>query len=136
MSETYIPTAGPLPGNSWALGMKTLEKLYVRSNSLTGQLPLEWFSTPNVFPNLLAIDVRWNELHGSVPKLSNGSTFLPTINRSPKLYISPMDKGYGLCGESPNPGPILFEFPGQDWTNSNEGLVTALPSCKPGKAPH
>jgi hypothetical protein len=116
--------------------MQTLSKLYVRNNRLTGQLPGDWFSTPGVFPNLLAIDVRWNEIYGPVPKLSNGSNFLATISRSPKLYVSPMDKGFGLCGESPNPGPILFEFKGDDWNSGDEGLVTSLPSCKPGKAPH
>jgi hypothetical protein len=115
--------------------MQSLSKLFIRNNALTGQLPPEWFSTPNVFPNLLAIDLRWNNFYGTVPKLSNGSNFLQTVSRAPKLYVSPMDNGYGLCGEAPYPGPLLFEFQGHDWGSSDEGRLITLPSCPPGKAP-
>jgi hypothetical protein len=130
-----ISCTGSLPGKPWALGMVSMQKVFVANNSLTGQLPSGWFSTPNVFPTLLAIDLRWNKLHGPVPKLSNGSTFLPTTLRSPKLYVLPMENGYGLCGPSPNPGPMLFEFGGTDWSSA-DGLVGTLPPCTPGTAPH
>jgi hypothetical protein len=99
-----IGCAGSLPGNSWALGMEALLRCALANNSLTGQLPAEWFSTAKSFPNISDMDLRWNKLHGSAPKLAVPGS---KDKFTPQLYIAPMDEGFGLCGEVPNPGPAL-----------------------------
>jgi hypothetical protein len=118
--------------------MRSLEKLYFQENYLTGKLPAEWFSAPNAFPNLLDVDVRWNNLHGPVFTLNNGSSFPPVVNRSIHIYVSPMGEGFGLCKDSPSPDTVLFESQSHDsgLNRSNDGLVTILPSCSSGKAHH
>jgi hypothetical protein len=129
---------GPLPGTSWASGLQHLEKLYVQNNSLTGQLPSEWFNF-RMFPSLLHADLRWNRLQGPVPILNNGKKV------GPALYIAPMDEGFSLCVEGPTPRQVLryANFTdvdsSQDFLNSSQGghgntSVAVLPSCQPGMA--
>jgi hypothetical protein len=113
--------------------MSDLIKLDLRNNSLTGQLPAEWFYMQNIFESIDAVDLRWNKLNGSVPDLDPESTFFATPSWNPKLYISPMKKGYGLCGKIPAEGPLLLESLSQEW-NTDGRQVTALSPCTQGKA--
>jgi hypothetical protein len=122
---------GSLPGKSWALGMQSLEGLLVNENALTGQLPAEWFSTVDALPKLLGIDLRWNKLNGPVPRFNIGRILRP------RLYIVPMDEPFGLCGESPIPGPILMEHDLPyiwEFRGRPSGFEIALPSCPSSKA--
>jgi hypothetical protein len=119
---------GSLPGSSWAVGMQSLVELNVQNNSLTGQLPEVWFNTPKTFPNMMGINMRSNKLQGPVPVMDKYSPFAHI-----RLYVVPMDDGYGLCREYPRLHgrqtlmSINFEH---DWNASD---VAALPSCMPGK---
>jgi hypothetical protein len=114
---------GSLPGNSWGLGMPSLDSLMLQSNSLTGQLPAEWFSSPDVFPKLHVVDLRWNQLLGPVPKSSNGS------NADVVLLVAPMDIGFGLCGKAPTPGPVLIDAEGRGWSTNGKEIM-AFPQCE------
>ncbi len=128
----YPIVAGTLPSQSWALGLQAMMRLYLSENLLTGHLPREWFST-NSFPKAVFIDIRWNRFQGPVPQLSIYNISLPTTNWSLTLVAVPMSKGYGLCGNSPDPGPKIVEFQSQQYM-TGEGHVTTLPSCPAGTA--
>jgi hypothetical protein len=135
--------------------MRNMENLSANNNSLTGQLPSEWFKY-GMFPNLVEADLRWNRLHGPVPKLNNGNQM------GPVLYVAPMDEGFSLCVELPTPGqvlrydnftavaaaghgnemgPVLYDdYAQQQSLSSSQGghrhaSVAVLPSCPPGTAP-
>jgi hypothetical protein len=122
--------------------MHSLVKLFIANNSLTGQLPAQWFTTADMFPKLMDIDLRWNKLHGPVPGLDNGRTL------QPRVYIAPMDEGFGLCERFSANGPLIFksDTPEDDDMFFGDGYfaagairehsyITTLPSCPSGK-PH
>ncbi len=143
--------------------MPQLRSLGLQKNSFSGEVPAEWFNTPNVFPQLRALDIRWNKLRGAIPKHSTSNMMAMRNNfsislfgypvkyhrrsrRIPRMCVLPMHPGYGLCGESPRPGPLLTsvshmtdcagreykELPG--W-GPHEHILYALPPCPSGKPP-
>jgi hypothetical protein len=122
--------------------MHSLVNFFAANNSLTGHLPAQWFTNANSFPKLMDIDLRWNEIHGPVPGLGKGRTL------HPRVYVAPMDEGFGLCEESSTEEPDLFEndIPKDDdmfildaWLAERGILehsrITTLPSCPSGKPP-
>lgn len=125
---------GSLPGVEWALGMRSLQRLWVRKNPLTGALPDSWFSTPGVWQALNYIDLRYTFVGGPVPEITNGGTFFSTPKFTPKLLVDDSGKP-GLCGPLPNPGPQFFAFKGEDLFASDSGFrLSTLPPCSSGKA--
>lgn len=101
------PAVGTLPGNLWADSMSSLRSLHLQRNNITGTLPQVWFTSPDAWKGITLIDLRWNRLWGSVPTAAADSTFRPDRQRTPRLYLEPMESGTGLCGDVPLNGPTV-----------------------------
>jgi hypothetical protein len=150
--------------------MSRLEHLDLQNNSFSGEIPAEWFNTPNVFPQLRALDLRWNNLRGAMPKQSTRNIMARRNNLSISIFgypiesdlreryilrmcVLPMSPGYGLCGESPRPGPTLasvnvvykadcagrtydddYGYGDLGYSFPPDSIVT-LPPCPSGKPP-
>eukprot|EP00884_Botryococcus_braunii_P020299 jgi/Botrbrau1/6953/Bobra.0215s0030.1 len=132
---------GSLPGEEWAVNMKDLERLILRSNPLSGSLPDCWFTEGGAWPVVSLIDVRWTNISGAIP--GRGGIVEPLMNMGGNrkmMFVEPLAPGHGLCG--PNPytdaqGPLFLYSQASNLKDLGDHVedfshVFPLPPCNPG----
>jgi hypothetical protein len=123
------------------MGMKSLKKLNLRHNLLSGTLPADWIGPGDVWPSVQYIDLRYNDLVGSFPVVAPGPNFRIQSrrggDRNPNLFLEPMNYGFGMCGPTPQAGPLISSPVGDALRFGEQvaPLQRFLLDCPPSSAP-